>query len=589
MAAAVLGSLLSVAAFCVAADYEAREHRNQLEREADVAVSLLQDQFARRVAVTEAVAALYSASSVVTKGSLRNHAALIASNHAGFQALLWLPKASAPMAGHGAPKDAPKDAQGDVAVADHAPFQIAAAEPVNANQAMLGIDAASFPDLRQALETAQATGHAVAAGPVSLSPDADGVQTLLVAPVRSEPSARPAAPQPMDQPQTPALRGFIATVFRADQVITDSFAHRPSSLLDVQVLGPTDDTGEGPRQATPASSADGAGATDALSIQRVAIWGQRSWRLIFQPTAAAKPALFDGRALWVLLVGLVLTASGSGYLALVARNAARLRREVEARRRAEERLVAVNERQELLLKEINHRVKNSLQLVASVFAMQARGIEDGAAKAQFTQAIGRVQAVSQVHERLYRTDDVTGIDFASYLQALCADLTASAPNHHCRVTAEPLRLPTDTAVSLGLIAAELVTNAVKHGTPPATTAGETTVDVAFGAVAHGALELAVRDYGRGVPEGFEVRTSGRSLGMRVILTLAQQLGGEVAVANARPGARWAVRLPAPGAVPTDRGETEAAPNRRPCSSDRAARGSTRKGLPHQPSHTPASR
>lgn len=165
----------------------------------------------------------------------------------------------------------------------------------------------------------------------------------------------------------------------------------------------------------------------------------------------------------------------------------------------------------------------------------------------------------------------------------------NSSNHHCRITAEPLRLPTDTAVSLGLIAAELVTNAVKHGTPPATTAGETTVDVAFGAVTPGALEFSVRDYGRGVPEGFEVRTSGRSLGIRVISTLARQLGGEVAVTNARPGARWAVRLPALGVVSAERRETEATSNWRPRSSDRLARGSNQKGLPRQPSHTPASR
>ncbi|UEM02849.1 PAS domain-containing protein [Skermanella rosea] len=198
------------------------------------------------------------------------------------------------------------------------------------------------------------------------------------------------------------------------------------------------------------------------------------------------------------------------------------------------------QRQELLLREVNHRVKNSLQLVNSLLGMQGRQFADPATRRRFEEAAGRVRAISHLHERLYRGTDVERVDFDVYLRALCDDLRATAPEFTIRVEAEPVLLPTDGAVPLGLIVTELVTNAIKHSNP---SDGRWLIDVRFGPVDGGDLELSVRDHGAGLPPGFSPDQAGGSLGMRVIKGLSLQLQASLRTEDARPGARWILRIP----------------------------------------------
>ncbi|MGQ9367364.1 sensor histidine kinase [Azospirillum sp. ST 5-10] len=575
LAVAAVGIVLSLLAYHTVARYEEREHLSLLGRSADLYAGLLRDQFARREAVTGAVAGMYSASSVVNRGSLRNYADLIASDQSGMVALAWLPRTTPPQAGQVADALrafdpaiagilAPGGGRIDTTLFDHDLYPVVAVEPAAAGKALMGLDAASVYGLGAVLRRAAADQRVAASGPLALTAPGAASEVVLVAPVHGDRSA---------------LRGYIATVFRLDAVARAAFAPYPTGLFHVHLLDPAAPDAAGPVLTVAASDAEAPeAAVPAGAPRRTVTWGGRPWVLAFTPTAAALPAPMAGEALWALLFGLLLTASAIGYLVLVARATGRLRREVAARGEAEARLRAANERKDLLLKEINHRVKNSLQLVASLFTMQARRIADAEAKDAFTEAVGRIQAVSQVHERLYKTDDVTGIDAASYLRALCGDLTATNPDHVCRIEVPPLRLPTDTAVSLGLIATELVTNAVKHA--GAAGAGRI-IDVALTTVAPGVLELVVRDYGRGVPDGFDPHRAGGSLGMRVIVTLARQLGGELAVANAAPGARWSVRFPEPGSP-----LTPAAPPRRaiagPAPLDAPRRSEVREGMAMTP-------
>jgi two-component sensor histidine kinase len=135
---------------------------------------------------------------------------------------------------------------------------------------------------------------------------------------------------------------------------------------------------------------------------------------------------------------------------------------------------------------------------------------------------------------------VDRVDSDIYLRTLCDDLKATAPEHVIRLDAVPVLLPTDSAVPLGLIVTELVTNAIKHAQSPD---GNRTIEVRFGPVEDGELELSVRDYGVGVPPGFEPERCGGSLGMRVITGLALQLDAKLRVEDAGPGARWVLRLP----------------------------------------------
>lgn len=198
---------------------------------------------------------------------------------------------------------------------------------------------------------------------------------------------------------------------------------------------------------------------------------------------------------------------------------------------------------ELLLGEVNHRVKNSLQLVSALLGMQARETSSPATRRELKEAAARVHAIAKLHERLYLGAGVQRIEFGGYLRSLCEELAESAPEHVCDLEAEPAELPTDTAVALGLVFVELVTNAMKHANPPD---GNRCIAVRFGPVGAGSVELSVRDYGGGLPPGFVPGQRTRGFGMRVILGMVRQLNAELTAENASPGARWTLRLAVDG-------------------------------------------
>ena len=144
----------------------------------------------------------------------------------------------------------------------------------------------------------------------------------------------------------------------------------------------------------------------------------------------------------------------------------RLRREKAAAlhelRESRDRLEKLAAKQALLLKEVNHRVANSLQLISSLIEMQARKVTDAEAREMLRRAAQRVEAVTLVHQRLYTSDDVEFVEMDQYLQGLLDELQRmTGLEEECgliRLQADPIRVETDKAVSLGLIVNELVTN-----------------------------------------------------------------------------------------------------------------------------------
>ena len=194
-----------------------------------------------------------------------------------------------------------------------------------------------------------------------------------------------------------------------------------------------------------------------------------------------------------------------------------------------------------LLREVNHRVKNSLQLVSSLLTLQTMTLTDEGAKAHFQDARSRIEAIARVHNRLYQTEQFQSIEFGAYLDELCSDLErASGGGTTCQIElrAPVIDLPIDLAAPLGLIANELITNAIKHrGASQASVLVELEHE-------DETLRLTVADRGPGLPDGFDLRRS-RSLGMRLITSLASQIGGEVMVLPAPQGAAFRVTLPLP--------------------------------------------
>lgn len=165
----------------------------------------------------------------------------------------------------------------------------------------------------------------------------------------------------------------------------------------------------------------------------------------------------------------------------------------------EARLAALLEEKEVLLGEVNHRVKNSMQLVDSLLSMEARRAPDGPGRARFLAAVGRVRAVAAAHASLYHDEDVRTVEFASHLRHFCAHLVEGLGGDTrgivLDIESEPVTLVAEKAVPLSIIVNELITNAFQHafGGPDGAPAGAS-VGVTFGA-APGGYALAVSDNG----------------------------------------------------------------------------------------------
>jgi two-component sensor histidine kinase len=188
----------------------------------------------------------------------------------------------------------------------------------------------------------------------------------------------------------------------------------------------------------------------------------------------------------------------------------------------EEDLRASNARLEALLGEVNHRVANSLQLVSAMVRLQASAIADPVARAALDDTQRRIGAIAQVHRRLYSANDVESVDMRDYLGSLVAELaetlSSDAAPHSFQLVAEPIRLPTDKAVSLGVIVTELVTNACKYAYP-AGCGGE--IRVRLVQEDGDVFLLAVEDDGCGMSA--EAAPKGTGLGTKLIRAMAQSL------------------------------------------------------------------
>jgi light-regulated signal transduction histidine kinase (bacteriophytochrome) len=191
---------------------------------------------------------------------------------------------------------------------------------------------------------------------------------------------------------------------------------------------------------------------------------------------------------------------------------------------------------DLLMREVDHRVQNSLQLVASFLMLQARAAGPGEVADQLQEARSRLSAVALVHRRLYRDDQIATIDLSRYLGELLDDMRASLGRdwgNRLSTDLAPVLIPTDRAVNVGLIAAELVINATKYAYP----AGKVgPIDIVL-EQHRNKLRLIVADQGRG-KQGDNV-----GFGSRMMSAVVQRIGGEVEYQNNQPGLRAVLTAP----------------------------------------------
>lgn len=198
------------------------------------------------------------------------------------------------------------------------------------------------------------------------------------------------------------------------------------------------------------------------------------------------------------------------------------------------------QQKDLLLKEVNHRVKNSLQLVASLLGLQRARIKDPEARRQFDEAGRRINTVAKIHQRLYRDEDVDRVAFDKFLQELCDELNSAIGDGHKATViceASSCQLATEDVIPLALIVNELVTNALKYSYPE----GGGLIRVSCHPGAEG-IELSVSDTGNKLADGFDPGKSS-GLGMKMITALAKQLRATFNVTQESTGKSFTVRVP----------------------------------------------
>ena len=197
-------------------------------------------------------------------------------------------------------------------------------------------------------------------------------------------------------------------------------------------------------------------------------------------------------------------------------------------------LAMARERAEVLLAEVNHRVANSLQLVAALVGMQLRSVTDTAAKDALRETQSRINAISLIHKSLYTSGDVTNVALNDYLGAMLSNLeTAMKKDGHTAILKcylEPISLSTDASVSLGVAVQDLVTNAFKYAYPDEKP-GE--VRVRLKRLHDGKAELTVEDDGVGMTPN--ATHAGTGLGSKIIHTMASALKTQVEYINRAPG------------------------------------------------------
>jgi two-component sensor histidine kinase len=211
-----------------------------------------------------------------------------------------------------------------------------------------------------------------------------------------------------------------------------------------------------------------------------------------------------------------------------------------------DRFAALAAEREVLLREVNHRVGNSLQIIASLLHLQASSAAEDDVKAALTNAMGRVAAVAQVHRRLYTSQDLKSVLLNQYLEALLEDLRRSAEgNRMSRLTlkADAIEIDPDRAVAIGIIVNELVMNAVKYAYPDG--AGPIHVDLTERGQE---LELCIADDGVGLNAKSDPRSTG--MGQRIVTAMAAKLAASVERDPAHSGTRIVLRFPLAGQTKT---------------------------------------
>lgn len=384
------------------------------------------------------------------------------------------------------------------------------------NLAALGYDMYSEPVRRAAMAAARDEGRAAASGKVELVQEIDEVKQagfLIYVPVYLGGET----PATLEERRANLL-GFAYSPYRAGDLLSAVAGARDPALHFAVYDGPPEAANLLYRSEPEALAADPPKFTMTAPLDVAG----REWTLSF----AWRPASPNGSEYDFVPFTIGFGLLGTALLFGLA----------FAQMRAMQTVEAARERAELLMREVNHRVANSLALVASLARLQMNALQNERARGALEEMLGRITAIGDIHRRLYTSPDVRFIEMDAYLVKLAEQLesamTAEQRRHKITVEAEPIRVPTDKAVSLGVIVTELVMNALKYAYPHGI-AGD--IRVRLGRERE-KVTLVVEDDGVGLGAA-NAAPQGTGLGARIVQAMAASLNAETETDPAHLGTR----------------------------------------------------
>ena len=220
-----------------------------------------------------------------------------------------------------------------------------------------------------------------------------------------------------------------------------------------------------------------------------------------------------------------------------------LAQEVKERKLAEQEAKSYARKQKILLRELNHRVKNNMQIMVSLMNLQAKQVADPVALTALTESQNRIKALAMIHEILYMSENLSSIPFKQYLRKLCRHIAIAynidAQSIQIKEQANISNLHIDQAVPLGLVITELITNSIKHAFGDG---GSGVVDVVVNPVEDSIIELCVNDNGVGFSRDMDSEKPGK-LGLRLVHRIVEdQLSGSLTMKQ-NQGTEITVRFP----------------------------------------------
>jgi PAS domain S-box-containing protein len=243
----------------------------------------------------------------------------------------------------------------------------------------------------------------------------------------------------------------------------------------------------------------------------------------------------DGEFIWILARGQALWNEQGQAVRMAGSHT-----DISERKKDEKEILRSLREKEVLLKEIHHRVKNNLQIVHSLLALQANSITDSDMRSLFDESCNRIGSMALIHEKIYRSEDLSHIDFSHYLQELTQNIAGTYLRAEIKVivAAEPIFLDINSGIPCGLIVNELVSNSFKYAFPDCM-AGQITV--LMNRTEGNRYLLTVADNGVGFPGDIDFRQT-TSLGLQLVTVLAGQLQGEISLAT-DAGTRFTINFP----------------------------------------------